>query len=179
MASFSALVAGLSGGVQRATVRGSAVAGDMAKLATSIALHSLSLAVPGKVVGTAALVTSRLARATSETTTSITTKSATTDGSTAAHANTSGIGASPGEMTGLSAVIAAAIAATGTAQTESRAIGLNMAKSLAVVALLSLRRSRKGTLVGFMAFSPKGDPLVTRALSRIIREQNLPGCLQL
>ncbi|KAI0455828.1 hypothetical protein F5B21DRAFT_171676 [Xylaria acuta] len=103
--------------------------------------------------------------ATGETTASIATKSATANGGTTAHTNTGGIGARPGEMTGLSAVVAATIAATGTAQTESRTIGLNMTQSLAVVALLSLRRSRKGALVGFMAFSPKGD-LCSRGAQR-------------
>lgn len=50
------LVADLPGGAERATVGGGAVAGDVAQLAAGVALHGLSLAVTGEVVGTATLV---------------------------------------------------------------------------------------------------------------------------
>lgn len=139
----------------------------MAKLATSVALHCLSLTVPGEVVRAAALVAGCMARATGKTASSITTKTATTDRGTTAHADTSRSGARPGEMTRLSAVVAAAVAATSTTQTESRAVSLDMAQALAMIALLSLRRSGKGALVGFVALLPKGDPLVTRKLRSI------------
>lgn len=44
MASLTALVAGLASSVERTTVRGSAISGDVAELAASIALHGLCLA---------------------------------------------------------------------------------------------------------------------------------------
>jgi len=43
MTSFTALVAGLASSVERTTVRGSAISGDVTELAASITLHSLSL----------------------------------------------------------------------------------------------------------------------------------------
>lgn len=58
MASLGALVADLSSGAQGATVGRGAVARDVAELAAGVALHSLSLAVTGEVVGTTALVAS-------------------------------------------------------------------------------------------------------------------------
>jgi hypothetical protein len=54
--SLSAAVASLSGGAQRTSVRSSAVSADVAELSAGVALHGLSLAVTGVVVGSAALV---------------------------------------------------------------------------------------------------------------------------
>lgn len=56
VAERSAAVAGLAGGVERTTVRGGAIAGDMARLAASVALHGLSLAVTSEVVRATTLV---------------------------------------------------------------------------------------------------------------------------
>ena len=56
VASLSTLVADFTGRAERASIGSSAVTGDMTELATGIALHSLSLAVTGKVVWTTALV---------------------------------------------------------------------------------------------------------------------------
>lgn len=56
MASLGALVADLSGGAEGATVGRGAVTRDVAELTAGVALHSLSLAVTGEVVGTTALV---------------------------------------------------------------------------------------------------------------------------
>lgn len=53
-------------------------------------------------------------------------------------------------MAGLATVIAAA-AGGGAAQAESRAIGLDVSQSLAVVALLRLSRARKGAAIGLVA----------------------------
>lgn len=53
-------------------------------------------------------------------------------------------------MSRLATVIAAA-AGGSAAQAESRAVGLDMSKSLAVVALLRLSRARKGAAVGLVA----------------------------
>lgn len=54
------------------------------------------------------------------------------------------------KVAGLSAVVAAA-AGAGAAQAQGRAVGLNMAKTLAVVALLGLRAAGKRAAVGLMA----------------------------
>jgi len=54
------------------------------------------------------------------------------------------------KMTRLAAVIAAAARRTAT-QAKGRAIGLNMAESLAVVALLSLGGPREGAAVGLVS----------------------------
>lgn len=56
MASLGTLVADLAGGAERAAVGGSAVARDVAELTAGVALHSLSLAVTGEVVGATTLV---------------------------------------------------------------------------------------------------------------------------
>lgn len=53
-------------------------------------------------------------------------------------------------MTGLAAVVAAS-AGTSAAQAQSRAISLDMAKTLAVVALLSLSGARQRAAVGLVA----------------------------
>ena len=55
------------------------------------------------------------------------------------------------QMAGLTAVVAATATGTATAQAKSRAVGLDMAKTLAVVALLSLGGARKGAAVGLVA----------------------------
>lgn len=57
VASLTAPVAGLACSVERTTIGGRAVTGDVTKLAASVALHGLSLAVASEVVGATALVT--------------------------------------------------------------------------------------------------------------------------
>ncbi|KAI0536447.1 hypothetical protein GGR58DRAFT_395230 [Xylaria digitata] len=126
MAGLAALVAGLTSRVERAAVRGGAIARDVTKLATSIAFHSLGLAVSSKVVRAAALVASCMAGATSKTAASITTKTTTADRGTTTHVNTGGVGTCSSEMARLPTVVAAAVAATSTTQAESRAISLDM-----------------------------------------------------
>ncbi|KAI0420719.1 hypothetical protein F5X98DRAFT_15770 [Xylaria grammica] len=169
MAGLAALVAGLTGRVEGAAIRGGAIARDVAKLATGIAFHSLGLAVPGEMVGATALVAGRMARATGETTASITTKTATSGRRTTTHVNTGRAGASPCKMARLPTVVAAAVSAGGATQAEGRAISLNMAQSLAVVALLSLRCSGEGALVGFMAFLTREGWLVNAI---VVKSQN-------
>lgn len=152
MAGLAALVAGLASGVQGTAVGGGAIPGDVAKFATSIALHGLSLAVTSKVVGATALVASSRARAVGEASAAITAnEAATAHGSATAHTGITGVGASTSQVSGLATVIAAA-AGGSAAQAESRAVGLNMSKSLAVVALLRLSRTRKGAAVGLVAW---------------------------
>lgn len=84
VASLTAPVAGLASGVERATVRGGAVTGDVTKLAASVALHGLSLAVASEVVGTTALVAAG-STATGETTAAA--SEATAEGSASTTAN--------------------------------------------------------------------------------------------
>lgn len=50
MASLATLVASLASSVERTTVRGSAISGDVTELAASVALHSLSLAYIDRLV---------------------------------------------------------------------------------------------------------------------------------
>ncbi|KAI0146208.1 hypothetical protein GGR57DRAFT_289436 [Xylariaceae sp. FL1272] len=150
--SLAALVASLACGVQRATVRGGAVAGDVTKFSTSVALHSLSLAVTGKVVGTTALVASSRTRTTGKPTTTTISEAASAHRSTTAHGCTSRVRAGTSQVARLPAVVASAIAGTSAAQTECRAVSLNMSQTLAVVALLSLGGTRKRALVRLMAF---------------------------
>lgn len=148
---LAALVASLASSVKRATVGSSAVPGDVAKLAAGVALHGLSLAVTGKVVGATALVASSGTRATSETTTAVTTGEATAaHGGTTAKSRANRVGAGASKVTGLAAVVAAAAGAS-TAQAESRAISLDVAQTLAVVALLSLGGTGKRAAVGLVA----------------------------
>lgn len=95
VASLTALVAGLAGSVQGAAVRSSAIPGDVAELAASIALHGLGLAVASEVVGATALVAGSGTRAVGEASATIATDEATTThGSTTAHGSITGVGAS-------------------------------------------------------------------------------------
>jgi hypothetical protein len=59
VASLGTLVADLTGGAEGAAVGGGAVARDVAELAAGVALHGLSLAITGEVVGATALVAGR------------------------------------------------------------------------------------------------------------------------
>lgn len=148
--SLTAPVASLASSVERATVGGGAIARDVTKLAASIALHGLSLAITSEVVGTTALVASGRARATREATAAVATSESTTaHRSTAAH-GTNGVGASTSKMTGLAAVVAASAGASA-AQAKGRAVGLDVAKTLAVVALLGLSGAGQRAAVGLMA----------------------------
>lgn len=95
MTSLTALVAGLAGGVERATVGSGAVSRNMAELAASIALHRLRLAITSEVVWATALVTSSRARAACESTASISSAISTTaNWSTTAEADGRRVGAS-------------------------------------------------------------------------------------
>lgn len=82
VAKLAALVAALAGGAERASGGSSAVLGNVTDLPTSIALDSLCLAIPSKVVGTAALVASGGA-ATTETAAGESTESTPANGTSA------------------------------------------------------------------------------------------------
>lgn len=95
MAGLAALVAGLSGRVEGTAVGGGAVARDVTELAAGVALHGLSLAITGEVVGATALVAGSRARATSEAAAGeAASVAATAHGSTTTHGSgTDGVGA--------------------------------------------------------------------------------------
>jgi hypothetical protein len=154
VASLTALVAGLASSVQGTTVRGSAITGDVTELATSVALHGLSLAVASEVVRSAALVAGSRARsaANKATTATISAKAtaAGSNGTAAAHVGASRVGASASQVADLTAVVATT-AGAGTAQPKGRAVSLDMTKTLTVVALLSLGGAGKGAAVRLMA----------------------------
>ncbi len=82
-------------------------------------------------------------------------------------------------MTRLSAVVAAAVAATSTTQTESRAVSLDMAQALAMIALLSLRRSGEGGTGWIRGLVTQGRPISHAEAEEHQVKQDLPGCLQL
>ena len=148
MASLATLVAGLASSVQRSAVGGRAVARNVSELAAGVALHGLSLAVAGKVVGATALVAGSSPR-TGKTATAAEAASespATNRGASTAHVDAGRVGACASQMARLATVVAAT-AGSGSAQAQGRAVGLNMAKALAVVALLSLGGARQGALV--------------------------------
>lgn len=133
MAGLTTLVAGLTRSVQRAAIGGGTISRDVAELAAGIALHGLCLAIAGKVVRATALVAGSRSGATGESSTGRETSVATTGdgGSTSTHTDTdtdtdtSGVRARSGQVARLAAVIAAPVS-SGAAQTESRAIGLDM-----------------------------------------------------
>lgn len=153
---LTALVASLSSRVERAAVGRRAVARDVTELAASVALHGLSLAITGKVVWPAALVARSRARTTDKSTPATSKSSVTATGranrAATAQVDTSWVGAGASQMARLTAVVAATTTGAATAQTKSRAVGLDMAETLAVVALLGLGGAWKGAPVGLMAW---------------------------
>jgi hypothetical protein len=98
VARLSTLVADLTSRAERAAVGSGAVARDVTELAAGVALHGLSLAVTGEVVGAAALVAGRGAgvalEATAETALEATTAAAGSGG--AGGSSGSGAGGSSG-----------------------------------------------------------------------------------
>ncbi|KAH7030710.1 uncharacterized protein B0I36DRAFT_113135 [Microdochium trichocladiopsis] len=150
--SLAALVAGLASSVQRTAVGSSAVAGDVAELAASIALHGLSLAVARKVVGTTALVAGGGTRAAAETATAaVATEGTAGSGTAAAHVDSGRVLARPGQVAGLTAVVAATVGGAGAGQAEGRAVSLDVAETLAVIALLGIGGAGQRALVGLVA----------------------------
>ena len=142
VAGLAAAVASLASSVEGTAVRSSAVARDVTELAAGVALHGLSLAVTGEVVGATTLVASRRTALTSEPTTEA---SVAATGSTSSTTH-SWVGAVAGEMAGQTAAVAAP-AGAGAAQAQSRAVSLDVSKTLAVVALLGCRKGQWGVRV--------------------------------
>ena len=94
VAGLAALVAGLAGSVERAAVGSGAITGDVAELAAGVALHGLSLAIAGEMVGSAALVAGGGTSTANEATTAETTEATTANGgATRGHAASRGVGA--------------------------------------------------------------------------------------
>lgn len=174
MASLAASIARLAGRVKWPTVGSSAVARDVAKLATGIALHSLSLAITSKMVGSSALVASSRT-STARETASETAVPATGSSRATSH---SWIGAVAGKMASQTAAIAASTSAS-TAQAKSRAVSLDVSQALAVIALLSLggtgMRASVGLVAGLLAVV--AEPLGRRAhLSVVAHVSALEAC---
>ena len=105
----------------------------LTKLAAGVALHSLGLAVTGKVVRSTALVASGRASATSETATETSSIAATRR--TASSTTHSRVGAVAGKVAVQTTAVAAS-AGAGSTQTQSWAVSLDVSETLAVVALL-------------------------------------------
>ncbi|KAI1463917.1 uncharacterized protein F4812DRAFT_226819 [Daldinia caldariorum] len=151
MASFSALVARLASSVERTTIRCCAVSRDVTKFSTGVAFHGLGLAVPCEVIRSTAFIAGSRPGPTSKTAPAKTTVAATANRGTASDSHTGRVRACSGKMTRLTAVVTAAVT-TSTTQAQSRAVGLDVSKPLAVIALLRLGGTRKGALVGLMSY---------------------------
>lgn len=171
--SLAALVASLAGRVEGTTIGSGAIPGDVAELAACVALHGLSLAVAGEMVGATTLVAcssagtgeastaeARAAVATTHNRTATAHGRHTGDAGDARHTGNAvhtGNGDTSGGRTGarqvarLATVIATA-AGTGARQAQGGAVSLHMAEALAVVALLCLSSARQRALVGLMAW---------------------------
>jgi hypothetical protein len=162
----------------------------VSELAAGIALHGLRLAVTSKVVRAAALVAGRLAGAADKASPCLA-EAAAADGSAPVEAGNRGVGAGALEkkksayVGGFSlsrtggggthsqvanrvAVVAPVVSGCAAAQTQGRALGLDVAETLAVVALLRLGGARHGALVrlmvGLLACSPMSATVPGRVL---------------
>lgn len=142
MASLATPIAGLSSSTQRAAIRGIAVATNMTELTTGIALHCLSLAVSGKMIGTSTLIAGSRACPTETTATEGRATKATTSDGTSASNPAQNIGRTvPCKMAHITARVATTTVDS-TRQPQSRTISLNMAQALAMITLLALRCPR-------------------------------------
>lgn len=147
VADLTTAVAGLAAlAVEWATIWSGAITRDVSKFAASIALHGLSLAIASVVVRATALVAGSCAWHATAITTSEPTSSPT---EAACRWCAASRGAVACKMTWLTARVAAATRST--AQAQSRAISLNVAKTLAVVALLRLGCAWVRAAVALMA----------------------------
>ena len=160
-----------------------AVTRDVAELAASVALHGLRLAVAGKVVGSAALVAAgRALRSGVEGRAGKLGESTAVDGAATGNDSTMGVGASAlqkcqrqvlqqprgrwagtyNEVTGLAALVAST-SRRGTAKAECRAVGLNVAEALAVVALLRVGAARERAIARLVVCCLGGQSLCITA----------------
>lgn len=148
--SLAAAVAGLSSGVKRAAVRGCAVAGNVTQLAAGVTLHGLGLAIASEMVGSAALVAGGRASAASKAAPEASSKATATRGSASSTTSHSWVRAVAGQMAGQTTAVAASAGAS-SAQAQSRAVSLDVAESLAVVALLGLSGARVRAAIRLVA----------------------------
>ena len=111
----------------------------------------MSLAVARKVVRTTTFVAGSGSGAAGETASAEAAVSTAADRPAASYPNTGRVRASSSQMTGLTAVVATAITASA-AQTEGRAVSLDVSEPLAMVALLRLRGTGERTLVGLVSW---------------------------
>lgn len=150
MASLAATVANLARGVKTVgTSRSSgAVTADVAELSTSVAFHCLCLTIPSEVVGSTALVAGGSPGTASE----ASPEAASVSSARGATCTTSHswVGAVAGQVTSKAARVATSAGASST-QAEGRAVSLDVAKTLAVVALLSLSGARMGASIRLVA----------------------------
>lgn len=149
VAGLATSIARLSGGVKRASVRSSTVTRDVSEFTASVALHGLGLAIASEVIRPAALVAGGAGGASieattrSEATTSIT---ATGNWSSPSKIGSGRVGAVASEMSGKTACIAGAAGWVRAVQAEGRAVSLDVAQTLAVVALLRFGGARQRAL---------------------------------
>jgi len=147
VASLTALVASFASSVEWAAIRGRTVTRDVTEFTTSIALHGLCLTISSEVVWSATFVACCRSRAPSKSaswyksTLKASTRSTNTTAGTEDRSGTGWVWARTRQVSWLTTVVASP-ACTGSAQAQSWAVCLNMTKSLAVVALLSLGSSR-------------------------------------
>lgn len=147
MASLRALVADLSSRAQGTTVGGRAIARDVTKLPACVALHSLSLAIAGEMIRPTALVASGSARVTAIPTTETTIESPTRR-TCATGSTRSRSGAVTSKVARLAAVVATTVRAV---EAQRGTIRLNVAETLAVVALLGFGGTRTRAAAGFVS----------------------------
>ncbi|KAF2637394.1 hypothetical protein P280DRAFT_102032 [Massarina eburnea CBS 473.64] len=148
--SLAASVAGLTRGVERSAIGSGAVTRNVTELATGVALHSLGLAVAREVVWSAALVAGRRATAAKSAPEASSCVSSAGSGCTPAHSTSAGVRAVASQMARETARVAASAGAS-SAQAQSRAVRLDMAEALAVVALLCFGGARVGASVRLVA----------------------------
>jgi len=148
VSSLAAPVASLPSRAQRTTIGRSAVPADVAQLPASVALHSLSLTVPGVMVWPAALVASGRP-STAEPAPSEPTADADADAdavsstadTTCSPTKCVSSRAIPSQMAGITAAVAPSTSSC-SGESQGGTISLNVAESLAVIALLGIRGPR-------------------------------------
>ena len=146
---LTALITGLAGSAERSTVWRSAVAGDVAKLATGEALQGLSLAVSGEVVALTALVAGGWAWSTLESPAWSKSSLKSTAWSESSTASSWWGSAVAGKMSLKAAGVAAS---SGSSEAKSWAISLDVSNAGARVALLGLGGTWQWTSVGLVSW---------------------------
>jgi hypothetical protein len=154
MTGLSALVAALASGAKGAAVGSRAVARDVAQLAARVAFDGLRLAVTSVVVGPAALVAGCGTSARGKTATTVATSEASAGNRRSTATESRGarvrrVGARADVVAELTAIMATAGSASA-AKTKGRAVGLDVAQALAVIALLGFRGARQRAFAGLV-----------------------------